>query len=288
MKTFRSLSLIIIILSMLSFAAPVHADDAPPDSAFISEFSGHHQSYNLSCESASAADLASFWGVEASENDILLSLPISENPNEGFVGYYNGIWGYIPPSSYGVHAGPVAKALVEFGLNAQDRYGLTSDELRLEIAAGRPVIVWIIGAMWNGKADRIELENGEEVVVAANEHTMMITGYDKDIVQAFDPAYGTFRNFYWSAFESSWSVLGNMAITADGPLAEKTDKTAVPEGPTPTATPIPEGVQMYTVQQGDYLMQLGEKFNVDWRWLIEVNNLPYPWTLFPGQVIRVK
>ena len=84
----------------------------------------------------SAADLATFWGIETSEDDVLLSLPLSENPDKGFVGYYNGAWGNIPPSSYGVHAGPIAKALVDLGLNAKDRYGLTSDELAFYDALG--------------------------------------------------------------------------------------------------------------------------------------------------------
>lgn len=291
MKIFRPLSLILILCMVFPFTHPVSAEDDLPESAYISGFTGHKQFHNLSCESTSAADLAAFWGIDASENDVLLSLPISEDPNLGFVGFYNGVWGYIPPSSYGVHAAPIAKSLVDLGLDAKDRYGMTSDELRAEIAAGRPVIVWIIGAMWNGVANRIELSTGDEVVVAPYEHTMMITGYDKDLVQAFDPAHGAFRNFYWSAFESSWSVLGNMAVTAAGPLedeAETAEATIVPDVPTATPTAIPEGAVMYTVQQGDYLMQLGEKFNVDWHWLIEINNLPYPWTLFPGQVIRVK
>jgi uncharacterized protein YvpB len=288
MKTFRLVSPLLLICMILSIPAPVRADDTPPEKAFIENFSGHHQNYNLSCESASAADLASFWGLSTTEDDVLLSLPITENPNEGFVGFYNGPWGYIPPSSYGVHAGPIAKRLVELGLNATERLGMTSDELRLEVAAGRPVIVWIIGAMWNGQVNRIELTDGTQVDVAPYEHTMIITGYDKDIVQTFDPAYGIVRNFYWSAFESSWSVLGNMAVTADGLIDAQESASATPEEPTATPTAVPEGVVMYTVEYGDYLIQLGEKFDVDWRWLVEVNNLPYPWTLFPGQVIRVK
>ena len=58
--------------------------------------------------------------------------------------------GQHPPASYGVHAPPVAELLREFGLQAEARSGMTWDELRAEIAAGRPVIAWVIGQIWSG------------------------------------------------------------------------------------------------------------------------------------------
>jgi len=69
---------------------------------------GHGQSLPLSCESRSAADWASYFGVAIDELEFLGRLPISDNPEIGFVGDVNGNWGKIPPDSYGVHAGPVA------------------------------------------------------------------------------------------------------------------------------------------------------------------------------------
>jgi uncharacterized protein YvpB len=87
--------------------------------------------------------------VSIGETEFLDALPRSDNPESGFVGNPNDSWGYIPPHGYGVHADPVAETLQQFGLEADARRGLGWDDLREEINAGRPVIVWIIGQMWN-------------------------------------------------------------------------------------------------------------------------------------------
>lgn len=257
-----------------------------PDSAYINHFNGHPQAHNLSCEARSAADLAGYWGLSVGEEDVLTRLPSSENPNAGFVGSVDDAWGYIPPSSYGVHAEPIASALQGLGVSAEAHTGMSMDELRREIAHDRPVIVWIIGQMWEGKADLIEMPDQQQVLVASYEHTMIITGYDSQTVQVFDPYYGVYETFDLPTFQRSWAVLGNMAVTAKG-LHEPSQTAAL----TPTDMDLVEqsdGSVMYTVQYGDYLIELGERFGVDWRWLVEINQIPYPWTLFPGQVIRVK
>ena len=59
-----------------------------------------------------------------------------------------------PPGPYGVHAAPVGRLLRAYGLPADDKRGLSWDELRAEIAQGQPVIVWVIGGgadgIWGG------------------------------------------------------------------------------------------------------------------------------------------
>jgi uncharacterized protein YvpB len=279
-----------VVLTLLLTAAfvlqpaPVHAD--LPESSFISNFTGHAQSHSLSCEARSAADLANFWGVDISENGILYELPASENPDKGFVGNADDYWGNIPPHSYGVHAEPIAKELRKHGLKAHSELGITLDDLRAQIADGNPVIVWVIGQMTNGTADRIELSNKDQVVVAAYEHTMLVTGYDQDAIQVFDPYYGIYETFTADTFATSWAVLGNMAVTVTGLVddpekqADDEQSAAQPDGQS--------GPETYTVQYGDYLIALADQFGVDWHWLVEVNNIPYPWTIFPGQVLRIK
>ena len=282
----------LLLFALIGAAIPtglVQAEDLP-DSAYVSGFYGRAQSYNLSCEARSAADLAGFWDVSVSEDEILDLLGSSDNPNKGFVGYKNDYWGSIPPSSYGVHADPIADALQDLGLKAHSEFGISMDDLEQQIADGQPVIVWVIGAMWNGTPLRIEFKDKEQGMVAAYEHTVVLTGYSEDIVQVFDPYYGSYQTYYRSAFENSWAVLGNMAVTVTGLKSE--DEAAVE---TDDQSDGPESLvqdanneNMYVVQPGDYLIELGKRFGVDWRWLVEINQLPYPWTLFPGQVIRIK
>jgi uncharacterized protein YvpB len=104
--------------------------------------------------------------VKIGEKNFLNKLPRSDNPEEGFVGNPNDAWGNIPPASYGVHAKPVAALLQQYGLDAQARKHMGWEELKAEIAAGHPVIVWVIGQMTGGKAEKIKTKDGKWVTVA--------------------------------------------------------------------------------------------------------------------------
>ena len=217
------------------------ADEDLPESASVSGFVGHAQTYVLSCESRSAADLAGFWGISVSEREFLSLLPSSDNPELGFVGDPNGMWGSVPPNNYGVHAPPVAALLRAYGLDAEDQRGLSWDGLRREIASGRPVVVWVIGAMWDGVPRSYHAQDGSEVTVAAFEHSMVIVGYDATSVQAVDASTGWSQWYALEAFLRSWGVLGNMAVTVQGPIPAEDDsgnnEDQPPEPPTPTPAP---------------------------------------------------
>jgi uncharacterized protein YvpB len=251
-----------------------------PESAFVSGLVGHAQAYGLSCESRSAVDWAAYWGVQISEWEFLSKLPVTDNPDTGFVGSYNGLWGSIPPNSYGVHARPVATLLRQYGLQAKARRDLAWDDLRGEIAAGRPVIVWIIGQMWSGTPIDYTASDGHKTTVARFEHTMIVTGYDQTYVYATDAYTGASMAFYHNTFLDSWSVLGNMAITGQGPETRN--------APIPTA-PRGGGIKggSYTVQPGDYLITLADRFGTSWQELARLNAIAYPYTIFSGQVLTL-
>lgn len=136
-------------MMVLSLTGRARAGDLP-EKAYIAGVIGHPQTYPLSCEARSAVDWAAYWGVTISEWEFLSSLPVSDNPDEGFVGDPNDPVGSLPPLGYGVHAGPVAALLQKYGFAAEAGRGLSWDDLRSEIAAGRPAIVWVINQMWPG------------------------------------------------------------------------------------------------------------------------------------------
>jgi uncharacterized protein YvpB len=288
MKTRSTLPVLIALLLCIQLVLPgmsVRADDLPVK-ASIPGFTGHHQEHNLTCEISAAVDLAGFWGVQTSEAEFLDGFPLSENPDKGFVGGLDDIWGYVPPYSYGVHAEPVANRLEQLGLKAQARRGMTMDELKAEIVAGRPVLIWVIGAMWYGSARQVTVNDDETVTVAPYEHAMVLTGYDESTVTVFDPAHGISEYFYRTYFDASWAVLGNMAVTVSGKM--KAEAAPTPSIHADAALLVPVGTEKYTVQVGDNLISLGEKYGKGWRWIVQANHLPYPWTLFPGQEIIVK
>jgi len=215
----RVISIILFSIWLLSAAlSTTAASSSPPATAFVVDIAGKAvkgfpQSYPLSCESRSAVDLAAFWGVEIREREFLKHLPHSDNPEVGFVGDPNGVWGYTPPYSYGVHAGPVAELLKDYGIPARAHTGLTWADLQLEIAAGRPVIVWIIGEMWPGKATSYSARDGRRVQVANYEHTMILVGYNQKKVEMIDANTGRAKRYPLNTFLKSWQVLGNMAVT---------------------------------------------------------------------------
>jgi LysM repeat protein len=259
-------------------AAPSFGQEFPPE-AYVSDLIGHAQLYNLSCESRSAVDWAAYWGVVLDETEVVYGLPRTDNPETGFVGDPNGGWGAIPPASYGVHAGPIAEALRGYGLPAEARSGMTWDELRGELAAGKPVIIWVIGQMWAGSPISYTGSDGQTVVVARFEHSMIAIGYGEGaygpVVHVVDAYSGFTQTYSQETFLASWSVLGNQAVVSTGPAPE----------PAVEADLVPGG--SYTVQAGDTLSGVAQEFGVAWPDLAALNQLSYPYILYTGQILQV-
>lgn len=280
-----ALLILVLLVVVLVWPASASAQEDIPDEAYACCIYGTPQFYALSCEARAAVDWAAFFGYAISEYDFLVAMPSSDNPEEGFVGYWDGIHGNIPPNSYGVHPPPVARTLREFGVPAEAKTNLTWDDLRREIAAGRPVIVWVISQMWPGTPVEYTAENGDTVIVAHFEHTMILTGYSETRVQVVDPYSGTTKSFYLEAFLSSWSVLGNRAVIAGEP-----EPTPTPtQTPTPTATPTPTPTAtpfgQVTVKAGDTLVGISAAHEVTWQALVSRNELTYPYFIYPGDVL---
>lgn len=188
------------------------AEDGLPSSASIDGVIGYAQTYSLTCESRSAVDWARYFGTAIDEMDFQAALPISDNPEIGFVGPIDGFPGQIPPNPYGVHAPPVASVLREYGLTATAVRGYSFEKLKKMVAGGNPVIVWVIGNVWYGEPVEYTAGDGSTITVAHFEHTAIVVGYDEAGVTFVDN-----NLVYWrstAAFLDSWGVLGNMAIIA--------------------------------------------------------------------------
>lgn len=182
-----------------------------PDSVYLKGVTSFRQSYPISCESRTAVDWADFFGVQIYESDFQFGLPLSDNPDKGFVGDVHDPWGQVPPYSYGVHAAPVATLLKEeYGLSARAAKNFSLENLKKEIASGQPVIAWVIGNMVGGIPSEFIDKEGNKVVVAAYEHTVIVTGYGKDHIRYLNN--GNFFQVPMDTFLNSWGVLGNMVI----------------------------------------------------------------------------
>ncbi|HZU86146.1 MAG TPA: C39 family peptidase [Anaerolineaceae bacterium] len=190
-----------------------------PELARITEIKGKNQSLPLSCESRSAVDLAGFFGIVIDEIEFVDALPVSEDPETGFVGNVYGSWGQIPPSDYGVHPPPVAALLRKYGLNARAVSNLDWQVVRAEVAAGRPVMVWVIGHVEEGLAVYYIPPGGPPRTVAPFEHTVLVVGYTPNYVYILDGKHTYVRP--QTVFLQSWDVLGHLAILVGDPAVIK-------------------------------------------------------------------
>jgi uncharacterized protein YvpB len=196
---------------------PVPATATPADGlpyeASVSGVVGFAQALPLSCEARSAVDWAHYFGVSIRELDFLHALPATDNPNTGFVGDPHNARGQIPPASYGVHPPPVAAKLRDYGIPAQAYAGYSWQDIRHQIADHRPVIAWVIGDVWAGfKGQQYTASDGETIIVAPYEHTVIITGYSPEYVTVVDN--DMVYRVPIPRFIDSWGVLGNLVIVS--------------------------------------------------------------------------
>ena len=181
-----------------------------PEETRVFGISGRRQSMPLSCESRSAVDWAAFFGFQIDEVEFHFGLPVHDNPDKGFVGSVYGSWGQTPPKPYGVHSPPVAQRLREYGVQAMHVYDMSLDELKSEIAAGRPVMIWVVGHVGLGTPVPYTDSEGDESIVAKFEHTVIVFGYTKNKLLILDGAKTYTR--YTKEFMKSWGVLENQAV----------------------------------------------------------------------------
>ncbi|MCC6147139.1 MAG: C39 family peptidase [Anaerolineaceae bacterium] len=180
---------------------------------YIENITGHKQYFPLGCEAAAAVDWAAYFGVPINEYEFQVRLPQSDNPDFGFVGGVQGPWGQTPPYSYGVHAGPIAALLREYGLPAIGLRNTTLEVLKSHISMDKPVIAWVIGNVVGGVPAEYTDKQGNKVTVAAYEHVVILTGYDADSIRYMNN--GRFYEAPEEVFLNSWGVLNNMVVIMD-------------------------------------------------------------------------
>ena len=181
-----------------------------PEEYYIEDVYGHRQYFSIGCEAAIAVDWARYYGVEIIEYNFQFEIPVSDNPDLGFVGDVHGPWGQAPPYAYGVHAGPVADMLQNYDLNAVAVKNYSLEELKAQLSNDNPVITWVIGNVVGGVPFEYTDSEGNVTTVAAYEHVVLVTGYNQDSIRYLNN--GKTYDTPVDNFLNSWGVLGNMAI----------------------------------------------------------------------------
>ena len=214
----RPLIEIIQILIPVFTLTPTPTPVPTPSTAWVS-VEGHPQTYNMSCESRSAADLAGYWGISVHESSFLAAMGTSDNPHEGFVGDIHAPPGSLPPYGYGVYAEPVAATLRDYGLDARPTYDLGLDRLRAELTAGRPVLVWATYGMALYNPREWTSQDGRVSTVVPFMHTFLVIGFDEGGVFVIDALDATVQYFSFQAFLSAWDLFDQMTVLVHGPLS---------------------------------------------------------------------
>jgi len=183
---------------------------AYPEEHYISGVKSRKQHFPLGCEASAAVDLADYFGITINEFEFQHKLPLSDNPDLGFVGNVESPWGQVPPYAYGVHAKPVADLLSAYGLPAKGIKHFTIEDLKMEIAQDHPVIAWVIGNCVGGVPYEYTDQQGNTTTVAAFEHVIIVTGYNKETIRYM--TNGAIYETPIDVFSNSWGVLNNMVV----------------------------------------------------------------------------
>lgn len=181
-----------------------------PRDHYIINIRGHKQYFPLGCETSAAKDWSNYFNKDFNEFEFQYRLPLSDNPDFGFVGDVNSPWGQVPPYGYGVYAGPIADLLSAYGITAHAYKGYSLEQVKYKIAQDIPVIAWVIGNVVGGVPTEYTDHEGNKTVVAAYEHVVIVTGYSTTHIRYM--SNGKFYDTPNHVFLNSWAVLGNMVV----------------------------------------------------------------------------
>lgn len=186
----------------------------------VSKINQYSLGYPTGCESAALTVLLKYHGVSVSMEDIVKALPKGDLPY-----YDNGVrYGGNPyvefvgtPSSYnsyGVYEKPILQVAESFKSGVINGTGKKLDEILKIVSEGRPVLVWVsmnmavpyISTSW------IYKPTGEEISWMANEHALVVVGYNQNQVIVSDSLTESLRYYDRGVFENRYNTYGKRAV----------------------------------------------------------------------------
>jgi hypothetical protein len=87
---------------------------------------------------------------------------------------------------------------------------MTWNQLRAEVAAGRPVIVWVVGHVARSMPVTMTATDGDPILAARYDHTVIFVGFDQKHAAVLDSSVRYAVPF--TTFLTSWGTLGIMAV----------------------------------------------------------------------------
>jgi len=176
--------------------------------------------YPTGCESAALTVLLRYWGLNINMSSVVNRLPKGKLPyyenNVRYGGnpYIEFVGTPSTYSSYGVYEKPIIQVANSFKSGVIDGTGLSLNQVLGIVGEGRPVIVWVsmnmavpyISTSW------IYKPTGEKISWMANEHALVVVGYNKNQVIVSDSLTGSIRYYNKGVFESRYNTYGKRAV----------------------------------------------------------------------------
>ncbi|CAN5194095.1 hypothetical protein BH23CHL1_BH23CHL1_10600 [soil metagenome] len=151
-----------------------------------------------------------YWGASISENTLLASLGMSDNPHLGFRGDINGQFGGT--DDYGVYAAPLSEAVSEHGFIGEVFYADgDATQLTDRIDRGLPVVTWITYQTAQAEPQRVD-DDVRPFTVVAGKQAVVAYGYDDQGVLVVDLASGGYSHINWADFMRSWNYFDGMGL----------------------------------------------------------------------------
>lgn len=180
--------------------------------------------YPTGCESVSATIALQYAGANITVDEFIdnyldksSNFYYSDGKNYGPNPYEKFVGNPKNKSSFGCMAPVIEKAIIKYYGNSNsviNATGKTMEELTKEyIDKGYPVLVWVsINMIDTYYTSSWYLENGEKYRWLANEHCMVLIGYDEDNYYFVDPYKGKEVMYKKDISEKRYSELGMQAI----------------------------------------------------------------------------
>ncbi|MFF2079160.1 C39 family peptidase [Kitasatospora sp. NPDC058162] len=215
------------VLTAATVAAGTGAAPAAPAAPAAASVPYYDQQLGNDCEAAALRMLLAARGVTADDQQILDRIgvdlvhhefghsgPLSGDPYVAFVGDPDG--SESAGTGFGVYSPPVAAAARSYGLTVrQDGPGVSVQQLKDQLAAGHPAIVWVDYLWRHLRSTTYTAYDGRSVLYAGPaEHTVVVTGFSGGRVSLNDPARGR-TTVAEQDFADGYATYGQMAVVID-------------------------------------------------------------------------
>jgi uncharacterized protein YvpB len=202
--------LLLAAIALSALVADASTVGAASDSHILRDIPVTPQAWSLSCEYAATSAATAMYGPLITQWRLRASIETAANPHKGFRGDITGAGGGT--TDYGVYAEPIAAVLHRYGFSHSYVFYGGAVNLRAEIAAEHPVVVWVTGTWKPSSRQVLRDAEGDSYSLIPGEHAVTVYGYDTDGVWVMDPAGPDRYHVSWDRFLAAWDQFDGMAL----------------------------------------------------------------------------